>query len=180
MTQASPQIGPLGSPFEVPAHPQRSLAELVEDAGLDRVHFFIDEAISSRAIEEDDAKGDTICLALLPYDHPTDALDDALFEHLENASLQPATLRDLVCFAIAHPEAGLEHEIVATGTMRTRHVYGAQKPGETTWKHTTRDKTICQWVTGLSRTGHQRELVPMEIYLKDLLRQPARVLVRVS
>ncbi|RAL20134.1 hypothetical protein DL240_18670 [Lujinxingia litoralis] len=64
--------------------------------------------------------------------------------------------------------------------MRTRHVYGAQKPGETTWKHTTRDKTICQWVTGLSRTGHQRELVPMEIYLKDLLRQPARVLVRVS
>ncbi|TXD37295.1 hypothetical protein FRC98_11230 [Lujinxingia vulgaris] len=180
MTQASPQIGPLGSSFEVPSHAQHTLARLIEKADFGRVHFFISEAVDADAIDAPTPAGDTLKLALLDYTHPLDAIDDALFEHIDDADIQPATLRDLLCFAIAHPGAQLEHEILATGTMRTRHVYGAERKGETTWAHTNRDRSICQWVTGLTHTGKRRELIPMEIYLKDLLRQPAKVLVRMS
>ncbi|RVU41383.1 hypothetical protein EA187_18745 [Lujinxingia sediminis] len=180
MTQASPQIGPLGSTIEVPSLAQHTLSHLLATSGFDRVHFFIREGVDAGAIDAPPPEGDALKLALLDYTHPLDIIDDAVFEHIEAADVQPATLRDLLCFAIAHPGAQLEHDIVATGTMRTRHVYGSEREGETTWAHTHRDRTICQWITGLTHTGTRRELVPLELYLKDLLRQPAKILVRLG
>lgn len=161
--------------FSLDPRPDQSLAELAEAGEFDDIHFFLEEAIDD-AIDVQPADDDTT-FALVPYQDPADAIDDDAWELLEDQGYQQATFRDLLNFAIEHPGEQLEYDIVALGTLRTRRVFD-EREGETVWNQLERDKSICQWATGLSNRGSHRTLIPVEIYLDDVLRKDAMMLVR--
>ena len=176
MSESTPTIGDPQDTFALPSRADRSLSELVDEAKFDDVHFFFTEALEGDAIDVEPT-GDDVEFALLPYEHPTKAIDDDAFDLLEEAGYQQATVRDVLNFAIERPNVQREYEIVALGTLRTRRVYEG-KAGETVWNQTERDKTICQWATGLSNLKKKRTFVPFEIYLDKVLRKDTLLLVR--
>lgn len=177
-TDADPTIDEPHDTFSLQTRADESLEQLAEAGEFDDIHFFIGEALAQEAIDQKPAGRDTT-FALVPYDHPSDAVDDDTWELLEEAGYQQATFRDLLNFAIEHPGAQREYDIVALGTLRTRRVF-EDREGETVWDQTKRDKEICQWATGLSNRGSDRTLIPVEIYLDDVLRKQPMLLVRES
>lgn len=176
MSDSTPTIGEPQDEFSLSARADRSLRELIDAADFDHVHFFIDEGVDGGDIAIDPGDDDTN-FALLPYHHPDKAIDDDTFEHVEEAGYQQANLRDLLNFAIERPEIQREYNIVALGTLRTRKVY-EERQGESIWTQKERDRSICQWVMGLSHLKGDRTLVPVEIYLDEILRHDALLLVR--
>ncbi len=178
MSDPTPTIGEPQDEFGLSARADRSLRELVDEGDFDSVHFFIEEGIDEDAISLGPTDDDT-SFALLPYEHPDSAIDDDTFELIEEAGYEQANLRDLLNFAIERPEIQREYNIVALGTLRTRKIY-EDREGESVWNQSERDRSICQWVMGLSHLKSDRTLVPVEIYLDDILRHDALLLVRTS
>ncbi len=177
MTDQAPNLADPIEEFSLELRSDTSLSGLVEEAAFDDVHFFLAEAIAAGDIvDEPDYDG---TFALVPYSHEEHALNQATFELLADKGWTPATLRDLLCFAIARPQIQREHDVIALGTLRTRRVY-TDRPGETVWDQTDLDRSICQWAVGLSALKTKRTLVPLEIFLGKVLRQPALLLVRTS
>lgn len=162
--------------FELPSRSDRALKQLAADAEFDDIHFFIEEALERNAIDVEPAD-DGAEFALIPYEHPEAELDDQAFELVEDAGYQQATFRDLLNFAVERPDLQREFDVIELGTLRTRKVY-EDREGETVWDQTERDESICQWATGLSNLGDDRTLIPFEIYLDDVLRKDALLLVR--
>ncbi len=162
--------------FSLDPRADQSLQQLAEAGQFDDIHFFISEALDGEMIDDQPADEDTT-FALIPYEHPADCIDDSTWELLADEGYEQATFRDLLNFAIEHPGAQKEFDILALGTIRTRRVY-EDTEGETVWDQTERDKSICQWATGLSNLSAARTLVPMEIYLDKVLRKDAMILVR--
>lgn len=180
------KIGVAGETFTMRVDLERPLAALLEACGFDHVHFFVTEALESGAIPEASADGateqrgvETAKFALVPYEHPARELTGRTFEMLRDRGFEPATLRDLLTFALERPDAQLAHDIVALGTMRMRRVY-PDRAGESVWGRFAIDHSMCQWVFGLSAQGPRRHLIPVEVFLNDVLRTPARLLVRVT
>lgn len=176
MSDSTPSIGEPQDTFACPVRGDRSLDELVHQADFDDIHFFLEEALEEGLIDIEPADED-IDFALLPWEHPENAVDDEAFEQIEQAGYRHATLRDLINLAVERPNLQREYDIVALGTMRTRRIYD-DKPGQTVWNHTDRDRSVCQWVTGLSNLKKKRVLIPVEIYLDKVLRKDTLVLVR--
>lgn len=176
MSEKAPKLGEPGEEFELPSRGNASLKMLLEEANFDQVHFFLAEGIADGAVEEEADEKEWI-FALLPYEHPEEAIDEETFELLEESGYEAATLRDLLNFAIERPEEQLHHDVAALGTLRTRRVF-KDRPGETVWDQLERDKRICQWAVGLSNLKKNRTLVPLEIYLTKLLRKEAFLLVK--
>jgi hypothetical protein len=143
---------------------------------LDDVHFFIREGIDEELIE-DEAAAEDMRFALIPYEQEEFAVNEAAFEFLDESDWEPATLRDLVNFAIERPSAQFEFDILALGTLRTRRVY-KDRAGETVWDQSERDRKICQWTTGLSNFKKKATLIPVELYLGKAIRKESLVLVR--
>ena len=178
MSDPTPTIGEPRDEFSLPAHGERSLRDLVDAADFDAVHFFIEEGLEEDAIAVAPAAED-VTFALLPYEHPDNAVNSESFDLIEDAGYEPATFRDLLAFAIERPGVQLEYDVVALGTLRTRRVYD-EREGETVWDQRDLDKSICQWATGLSDMKQTRTLVPVEIYLDKVLRKDTLLLVRRS
>lgn len=178
MSDPTPTIGEPQDEFELPPRPDSSLSDLVESADFDDVHFFIEEALQDDAIDVEPAGDDTV-FALLPYEHPDDAIDCDTYDLVEQTDWEPATFRDLLNFAIERPGTQREYEVIALATLRTRRVFD-DREGETVWDQTERDRSICQWATGLSSLRNQRTLIPVELYLDEVLRQEPLLLVRRS
>ncbi len=178
MSDQAPNLGDPQEEFTLSSRSELSLSELVAATELDDVHFFIREGIDDDAIEIDVTDEDAR-FALVPYEQEEYALNEAAFELFEEAGYEPATLRDLLNFAIERPAAQFEFDIVATGTMRTRRVF-KDKPGETVWDQTDRDRKICQWAVGLSNFKEKSTLIPVELYLGKAIRKDALVLVRLG
>ncbi len=176
MSDPTPTIGAPQDEFSLPARSDRSPAELVDDGEFDQVHFFIREALDEGAIEVEATDDDTT-FALLPYEHPENAIGDEAFDLAAEAGFEPANFRDLLNFAIERPGVQREYDIVALGTLRTRQVFEGRE-GQTVWDQTERDRSICQWATGLSNLKADRTLVPVEIYLDKVLRKDILLLVR--
>lgn len=174
--EGNPEIDEPKETFTLDPRGDQSLSELAEQGEFDDVHFFVAEALEEGAITAEAADEDTT-FALIPYDHPADKIDDDTWQLLEDEGYEQATFRDLLNFAIEHPGEQLEYDVVALGTLRTRRVYD-DREGETVWDQLERDKAICQWATGVSNLGEDRTLVPVEIYLDDVLRKDALLLVR--
>lgn len=162
--------------FELPSNPDTSLRKLAADGGFDDIHFFIEEALEKNAIDVEPAPEQTT-FALIPYEHPEDAVDEQTFELIDDAGWKPATFRDLLEFAVERPDVQRDFDVIAPGTLRTRKVYD-DKEGETVWDQTELDESICQWSTGLSNRGDDRTLIPVQIFLDDVLRKDAVLLVR--
>lgn len=175
MNEQAPLLGHLHDTFLLPPRPDKSLPELVEEADFDQVHFFIKDALRDKAIPLA-PKTDRQEFSLIPYSHPAGALNDEIFDELQKQDLQPATFRDLVNLAIERPDLQREYDIISLGTLRTRKIF-KDRPGETLWNQTERDRTICQWATGLSCSKSSRTLVPMQLYLEELLSRPTLLLV---
>lgn len=176
MTKQTPVLGAPLEEFTLPQQEDQFLQNLLEQANLGEVHFFIAEGIALEAIKEM-ASPRAPTYGLLPYAHPEEAIDDETFRLLEESEWEAATLRDLLLFAIERPELQHEYEVLALGTLRTRKLF-ADKPGETSWSQKERDRSICQWAVGLSNTKTKRTIIPMELYLTKLLRKKAVLLVK--
>ena len=176
MSEKAPILGEPQEEFKLARRNESSRAALLEEAGLDGVHFFVREGIEGEAIPAVGSSEEEV-FALLPYEHPEEALDEETFGLLEESGYEAATLRDLLNFAIEYPKAQLKHEVVALGTLRTRRVF-EDRPGETVWDQEERDRRICQWAVGLSNEKEKRVLVAMELYLTKLLRKEALLLVK--
>lgn len=176
MAEKTARLGESGEVFQLSQREGSSLRELAEEADFDEVHFFLKEALVGDEISAP-VEGEETTYVLLPYEHGEDAIDEETFRLLEESGYEAATLRDLLLVAIEKPELQHKFEVLGLGTMRTRKVYG-DKPGETVWTQKERDKTICQWVVGLSSWKGKRTLVPMELYLTKLLRRSALLLVK--
>ena len=176
MSEKAPILGEPQEEFKLSGRDESSLKALLEEANFEGVHFFLEEGMEANAIPASATLEEAV-FALLPYEHPEEALDEETFRLLEESSYEAATLRDLLNFAIEYPQAQLKHEVVALGTLRTRRVF-ENRPGETVWDQGERDQRICQWAVGLSNVKERRVLVPMELYLTKLLRKEAFLLVK--
>lgn len=176
MSDATPTIGDPKDIFTLPSRAEDDLGALIEQADFDAVHFFITEALTGDLIP-DEPGDDDVELALIPYDHDSQAIDADTFRLVDDAGYSPATLRDLLNLAISRPQLQREYDIVALGTLRTRQVF-EDKPGQTIWNSQELDKSICQWATGLSNLKAQRTLVPVEIFLDEVLHKDTLLLVR--
>ena len=173
---ATPTLDDAHDRFELAVDNEASLSDLAGRADFDSIHFFLRDALDNDVI--DAPAHDHHRYALLPYHHPNDALDEETFQLIEDAGYQPASIRDLLTLAIDQPELQRRADIVALGTLRTRRIYdGEDRPGETVWDQQELDRSICQWAVGLSHLKNQRTLVPMELFLKDLLNTPCYLLV---
>ena len=178
MSDVTPTIGAPQDEFTLSTRPEKSLGELIEEAGFDDVHFFIAEAVAEGAIDVPAADGD-VTFALIPYEHASRAIDDQTFALVEEAGYEQATLRDLLNLAIERPNLQREYEVVALATLRTRRVF-KDRPGETVWDQSELDRSICQWATGLSNLKNKRTLIPVELFLDKVLRKDTLLLVRPS
>ena len=176
MSDPTPTIGDPQDEFSLPSRPGLSLEELIAEGGFDDVHFFLTEAVDEQILDVEPTTDD-VEFALLPYSHEDKVIDDDTFDLLEEAGYEHATLRDLLNLAIERPNIQREYEVVALGTMRTRRIF-KDRTGQTVWDQSERDKSICQWVTGLSNLKEKRTLVPFEIYLDKVLRKDTLLLVR--
>lgn len=176
MSEQTPHLGDPQDEFTLSARAELSLKELVDEADFDDVHFFISEAINEDEVDVEPSSEKTT-FALLPYEHPSMAIDDETYALVDEAGYEPATLRDVLNFAIERPGAQREFDIVALGTLRTRRVF-TDREGETVWNQTELDRKICQWATGLSDLKGARTLIPFEIFLDKVLRKDALILVR--
>lgn len=178
MSDQAPTIGDPHDDFVLPDRRDHSLSQLVEQAAFDDVHFFLAEALADDQIDIA-AAGDDERFYLFPYEHLSNAIDDDAFDLIEEAGYEHATLHDLLNLAIERPDLQRDFDVVALGTMRTRQIF-KDREGETTWDQSERDKSICQWATGLSNLKDKRTLIPVEIYLDDVLRKSALLLVKTS
>ena len=176
MSAPTPTLGEPQDEFSLPPVPGAELSDLVAAAEFDDVHFFLSEAISEGAIDAP-TPAEKATFTLLPYEHPDQAIDDQAFEAIEDAGYAQATLADLLCLAIARPDLQRDFDIVALGTLRTRRI-NKDGPGDTVWDQSDLDKSICQWATGLSNLKERRTLVPVELFLDKVLRNPTLILVR--
>ena len=179
MSDQTPTIGEPQDEFSLDARADLSLQDLVEQADFDQVHFFIQEGLDDDAIDVE-ASGADSEFALLPYEHDDNAIDCDTFDLVEAAGFEQATLRDLINFAIERPNIQREYDVIALDTLRTRRIYDdePERQGETVWTQNDRDKSICQWATGLSNLKKNRTLAPFEIYLDKVIRKDALLLVR--
>lgn len=178
MYEQTSLLGQLQDAFTLSSRAESTLQELLDAAHFDRIHFFIEDALRSNSIPAPQQNGDK-ALALFQYTPPEGALTDEIFDEIEYRGFTPATLHDLLNLAIQRPNLQRNYDIIALGTLRTRRLF-KERPGETVWDQQQRDRTICQWATGLSATGTQRTLVPMQLYLDQLLRRPTLILVRTT
>lgn len=177
MSGKAPSVEAPVESFSLRRWPGKTLGALVEDAGLDEVHFFFRDALSEGMLGESGEEESAEEFGLVAYEHPEAALDAGTFEALSERGWQPATMRDLLRLALDRPDLQREFEVVALGTLRTRRVF-KDKPGETVWDQDELDRSICQWAVGLSRTGEKRTLVPVELFLPKVLRAKTLLLVR--
>lgn len=176
MNDQTPLLGPPWNTVNLPPIKDQTLQDLAANANIDQVHFFIHEAIEQNAIPLS-GTSDGGTFSLVPYSDASGSLNDESFRVLHESGLIPATLSDLLNFAGLYPELQREFDIIALGTLRTRQVF-KDRPGKTLWDQTERDRTICQWATGLSTTQSQRTLIPIQLYLDQLLDRPTLLLVR--
>ncbi|MBA2662102.1 MAG: hypothetical protein H0U74_07375 [Bradymonadaceae bacterium] len=182
LSQSQTPLEFIGAPvdvFSMHIDHERPLAELIEECGFEFVHFFVLEALAQRAIHENKAAESVGRYALLSYSHPGGELSGNAFVELAGRNLRPATLRELLHYALQNPEAQWTQDILALGTMRMRMIH-RDRAGETLWGQFDIDHSMCQWVVGLSSLGKRRTLVPIEIFLKDAVNQPATLLVRLT
>lgn len=177
-TEGEPEIEDPRDSFSLDPRADQSMAELAEDGDFDQVHFFVGEALEDGAVDDEPADPDT-SFALVPYEHPEEMVEDQTWELLEEAGYEQATFRDLLNFAIEKPDVQRDYDVVALGTLRTRQVYD-DREGETVWDQTELDKSVCQWATGLGEINGKRTLIPVEVYLDDLLNRDTLILVRES
>lgn len=178
-TEGEPEIEEAKDSFSLDPRPDQSLSQLADAGDFDDIHFFVQEALESGAVD-DEATGADTSFALVPYDHPEEMVDDDSFEMLEEAGYRQASLRDLLNFAIEKPQVQRDYDVVALGDLRTRQVYEDRR-GETIWEpfdEAELDKSVCQWATGLGELNGDRTLIPVEIYLDDLLVRDTLMLVR--
>lgn len=176
MSDQTPTIGDRQDEFSLANRAELSLAELVDAADFDDVHFFLREGLDEGLIDVEPTDEDAT-FALVPYEHPEEQIDDDTYALLEKEGYEHATLRDLLNLAMERPNLQREYDVVALGTMRTRRVY-ENREGKTVWDQSERDRSICQWVTGLSNLKTKRTLIPVEIYLDKVLRKDTLLLVR--
>lgn len=176
MYEQTSLLGDLQEAFTFSSRAESTLRALAEAAHFDHIHFFIEEALQSNSIPAIQQNGDN-AVALFHYTPPEGALTDEIFDEIEARGFTSATLPDLLNLAIQRPNLQRDYDIIALGTLRTRQIF-RERPGETVWDQQQRDRTICQWATGLSSARSQRTLVPMQLYLEQLLRRPTLVLVR--
>jgi hypothetical protein len=176
MSDSTPTIGDPQDEFSLPSRSDLSLRELIDEGGFDDVHFFLNEAVDQDELTIE-ATDEDVEFALIPYSHAENAIDDDTFDLVDEAGYEYATLRDLLNLAIDRPNIQREYEVIALGTMRTRRVF-KDRTGETVWDQKELDKSICQWVTGLSNLKERRTLVPVELFLDKVLRKDTLLLVR--
>ncbi len=174
---ATPTLDDAHEHFDLPID-DTPLSDLAERADFDFMHFFLRDALAHDQIG--DSPHSHHRFALIPYSHPNDALDDQTFQLIADAGYRPASLRALLTLAIERPQLQTEADVIALGTLRTRRIFdgdGQPQPGETVWDQTRLDPSICQWGVGLSRIDNRRALVPMELFLDDLIGDPTYLLV---
>lgn len=181
MHASQPHTDPIGevvNVFTLQIDHERSLRDLVDANGFDFVHFFLREALSEGVIPEDSAQKTTSGrYALVPYANAAGELDEKAFGSLKTRGLQPASLRELLHFALQYPLAQRAEDVLALETIRMRSTF-SDRPGTTEWGTFALDKTLCQWVSALSVTADGRALLPVEIFLPDALRRSTALLVR--
>lgn len=157
----------------------RPLSELLGAAGFDTVHFFITEGIAQGLVPEDTDGPVEGGYALVSVPDAKAGLEPRHVDALRAQGREPATLRELLSFALAHPEAQRTRDMVALGSIRTRRL-SEHGSGETVWTQTEIDHGCGQWVVALGGSERRRTMVPVELYLKDVLVRETVTLVRVG
>lgn len=171
-------IGEVVNVFTLHIDHELPLSELVEANQFEFVHFFLREAFNRGTVPEEASQTLTSGrYALVPYANAEGELNETAFEALQARGLQPASLRELLHFALQYPLAQRAEDILALETMRMRRTY-SDRPGITEWGTFPLDKSVCQWVPALSLTSGGRALLPIEIFLPEALRRNTVLLVR--
>lgn len=181
MQASQPQsdlVGEVVNVFSLIIDHNRPLSTLVQDNNFDYVHFFLREALAEGVIPEESSEPITTRnYALVPYTNENGELNEEIFTTLKSRNLEPASLRELLHFALQYPLAQRAEDVLALETMRMRRTFST-KPGITEWGSFPLDKTMCQWITALTFTPEGRALIPIELFLPDVLRRTTALLVR--
>lgn len=174
----SDSIGEVVNVFSLTIDHDRPLHGLVQDNNFDYVHFFLREALTEGVIPEDSPQKQTTGrYALVPYTNTDGEVNEKTYETLQARNLEPASLRELLHFSLQYPLAQRAEDVLALETMRMRRIF-SDKPGVTEWGTFPLDKTMCQWISALSQNEDGRALIPVEIFLPDVLRRTTSLLVR--
>lgn len=174
----SDSIGEVVNVFSLTIDHARPLRSLVQDNAFADVHFFLREALNEGVIPENASQEQsTGRYALVPYINAAGEVNGKTFETLQTRNLEPASLRELLHFALQFPLAQRAEDILALETMRMRRIF-SDKPGVTQWGTFPLEKSMCQWVCALSYNTDGRSLIPVEIFLPDALRRTTALLVR--